>query len=775
MDQTVSFPKHDINPKEKGEKWCLQAAKAIVNNWATGMQTGSIFYAKRLRYEEIDSYYMAMQSAMRYIEWQTGEKNPASTWINTDQTIDGLVKTHVQKILGRLKKIEYNINATPLDSTAKSKLDEWYDQMYIKIAMREAAIKANPAYANNPSLAKEDGEPEDVEELKLAKQFSPKFIRAKDIEQAIGMLFYENGMEKLVELWDEDNVKYGVCVGREGINEENHVFIERYWPGDFVCSYSETGNFDKLTHAGVYKRVTVGSLSKWFDDATLAKIADAVKGKNGNPQYYNTSTMRGWDPFKVEIFDFEMLSYDTVAVEERINKFGNKKFGKTDYSNLNKPATENRKVKPVTREEVYKGKWVVGTDFIYDFGKATNTKRSMDKEKVGKTSLSFIAFATMFDKMRARGIMEDLIPVADEIQMVVAKMRTLRNTMITNGVAIDFSSLEGVALGDAGKNLSPKEILDMFLQNGVLAYRSENLIQDGKMVQRKPVEPIMMNGAVELAGMWTDYQNLTGKLYEISGLNQTTDSATVNPKMLNGVARLQNAGTNNALYFLENARRKFVEAVSRNIIPRFQTALLIGDYGGYAQAIGQNTIEYFKFSATQFPCDYSIVIEDRPTDEQKQVVYEMMREEIKQGFLTSADVFAVIDAYNLKDAQVILESRSRKNREKKEQFALQQQQMNGQVQTESALAVEKAKQETIDKEYDRKMDLEKEITYRTIEVEKMRLGIAGASTIHNNITKLAQSAMSNPQQAAPPTMAPEQENPAENMAEQGIEEPVMAG
>jgi hypothetical protein len=775
MDQIVSFPKHDINPKEKGEKWCLQAAKAIVNNWATGMQTGSIFYAKRLQYQEIDSYYMAMQSAMRYLEWQTGEKNPASIWINTDQTIDGLVKTHIQKILGRLKKIEYNINATPLDSTAKSKLDEWYDQMYIKIMMREAAMKQNPAYAQNPALAKEDGEPEDVEELKLAKQFSPKFIRAKDIEQAIGMLFYENEMEKLVELWDEDNVKYGVCVGQEGIDENNKVFIKRIAPADFVCSYSETGNFDKLTHAGFYERVTLGSLTKYFDDTTLAKIADATKGKNGNPQYYNTSTARGWDPFKVEVFNFEMLSYNTVATEERKNKFGNKRFGKTDYNNIGKPTPENKVVSAATREEVYKGKWIVGTDYIFDYGKATNTKRSMDKEKVGKTSLSFIAFATMFDKMRARGIMEDLIPVADEIQMVVAKMRTLRNTMITNGIAIDFSALEGVALGEGGKNLSPKEILDMFLQNGVLAYRSENLIQDGKMVQRKPVEPVVMNGAAELAGMWNDYQNLTGKLYEISGLNQTTDSATVNPKMLNGVARLQNAGTNNALYFLENARRKFVEKVARNIIPRFQTALLIGDYDGYAQAIGQNTIEYFKFAATQFPCDYSIIIEDRPTDEQKQVVYEMMREEIKQGFLTTADVFAVIDAYNLKDAQVILEARSRKNREKKEQFALQQQQMNGKVQTESALAVEDAKQKTLDKEYDRKMDIEKEITYRTLEVERMRLGGAGATTIHNNLTKLATSAMSNPEQAAPPTMTPEAETEAETIQEQGVEEPVMAG
>jgi hypothetical protein len=81
-------------------------------------------------------------------------------------------------------------------------------------------------------------------------------------------------------------------------------------------------------------------------------------------------------------------------------------------------------------EVVYKGKWIVGTDYIYDFGLATNMKRAMDIKKISKTELSFHVVAASFDKMVAKGITEDLIPIADEIQMTVLKLRNLNNRMI---------------------------------------------------------------------------------------------------------------------------------------------------------------------------------------------------------------------------------------------------------------------------------------------------------------------------------------------------------
>ncbi len=34
VDNNQSFPRHDIDPRDKGKDWCIKAGKAIWNNWA---------------------------------------------------------------------------------------------------------------------------------------------------------------------------------------------------------------------------------------------------------------------------------------------------------------------------------------------------------------------------------------------------------------------------------------------------------------------------------------------------------------------------------------------------------------------------------------------------------------------------------------------------------------------------------------------------------------------------------------------------------------------
>jgi hypothetical protein len=382
-------------------------------------------------------------------------------------------------------------------------------------------------------------------------------------------------------------------------------------------------------------------------------------------------------------------------------------------------------------------------------------KRSMNVKKLGKTDISFHVIASSFDKMCTKGITEDLIPIADEIQMTVLKLRNLNNRMIINGLAIDFSGLEGVALGGGGeKAMTPEENLDMLFQIGVIGYRSENIIADGKN-QRKPIEALILDYAGQFTALWNNYQQNVNKLYEISGLNQTSDSSTVSPKMLVGVANAQNMGTNNALYYLENARRKLVEKVAKHVIQRLQAAILIEPYEGYTQTLGKQSIDFMRFEEKNLPYDYDIIIEDRPSDEAKQVLYQSMEKDIQTGVLDTSDVFTIANTYNLKDAQMILSFRAKKSRERMQQQAMQQQQMNGQIQTQAAQAAEEAKQKTMRIQSELKqaeIDLQMSWQYK---IEEMKLGMQTDHNTANNATKLMQSAMG--QQMAPEQAPMEQE------------------
>ena len=754
VDNNQSFPRHDIDPRDKGKDWCIKAGKAIWNNWGKGMPANSSFYAKRQKCSEIRDYALNKQSIAKYKKWQTGEENPDTAFFNIDQSTDAIVKTHRQKILGRLKKVAYNISATPIDAQAKGKLDDYYAMAKVKIMMRQIAEQMDPEMAANPILAKQSGEPEDLEELEMEMEFSPKFIRAKEAEQGINMVFYENEFETLIDLIDEDLVDFGAGIIKEGIDMENRVYIEFVPYASFICSYAENGNFKNLSYGAQVKQVSLSNLASFFTPEELEQIAQQFNSKNGNSSFLGSpdNLSRGYDDFKGTVLDFEIKSYDIKATEERKNKKGNIKFNLTNPANLKKA---DEKYSGKSYEVIYKGKWIVGTDFIYEYGLATNMKRSMNVKKLGKTDISFHVIASSFDKMCTKGITEDLIPIADEIQMTVLKLRNLNNRMIINGLAIDFSGLEGVALGGGGeKAMTPEENLDMLFQIGVIGYRSENIIADGKN-QRKPIEALILDYAGQFTALWNNYQQNVNKLYEISGLNQTSDSSTVSPKMLVGVANAQNMGTNNALYYLENARRKLVEKVAKHVIQRLQAAILIEPYEGYTQTLGKQSIDFMRFEEKNLPYDYDIIIEDRPSDEAKQVLYQSMEKDIQTGVLDTSDVFTIANTYNLKDAQMILSFRAKKSRERMQQQAMQQQQMNGQIQTQAAQAAEEAKQKTMRIQSELKqaeIDLQMSWQYK---IEEMKVGMQTDHNTANNATKLMQSAMG--QQMAPEQAPMEQE------------------
>jgi hypothetical protein len=753
IEQAV-FPRHDVDPRKKREdKWLLQAAKAIVSNFSKGMPMGSIFYSKATKYSEIADYAMNKQSIANYIKRQTGEDNPDTAFINIDQSTEAILKTHVQKILGRLKKIDYNIIATPIDSMSKTNLDLYYKNQMFKIMLRENLKKINPELADEDGIKKEHDEPDDLEELEMSMNFSPKFIRSDKAEKAINMLFNENDMPNQVDLIDENLVYYGVAILLEETDINNRVNITRIEPSKFICSKSDDGNFneDEMSYAGHFSSVKLSALAQYFDSEQLEDIANLCKGKNGNNSfiYQSNDFSKGYDDFKAEVFSFQIRSYDTKVVEEKKDRRGNKKANYTDYSNIEKVGEKSTKANYVKDEYevIYKGKWIVGTDFIYDYGLENNSKRSLNPKFIKKTSLGYHVIASSFHNMCAKGIVEDLIPIADELQTTILKLRNLSQRMIINGLAIDFTALENVALGGSGENpLTPQENLNMLWQIGVIGYRSEAISHDGKN-QRKPIEALTIDYANQFASLWDNYQRNMNKMYEVSGLNQATDAATVNPKMLVGVANAQNAGTNNALYFIENARRKLLQRVGKHVVQRLQSAVVSGAYEGYVQTLGRSTIEYFKFEASELPFDYDIIFEDRPTEEQKQIFYQALQTEIQKGLLNAADVFTITNNHSLKDAQMVLAHRSKKAQEKASEEARAREESNGQIQTQSAATAEKSKQETLQMEYNLKMQLmdkEKEWDYK---IKQLELGSTENIAEKNVHGKLADTILKNSEQS----------------------------
>ncbi len=686
---TVAFPDHNIDPKQKNsEKFMLQMAKAVWGSKESDMPMSGIFWAKRLKYEEIRAYAMNRQSVGKYQKNITADEESDETAIKIswDPRADGMLLRNIA--VAKLQKAGYNIIATPINPQAQDAQDEEYAKARIKIIMRKAMEQQDQEMAQHPMLAKKPGEAEDLDELEMQIDFNPKFVRAKDTEEAVEMVLYDNEAEAEIDAMAEDQVDFGVGVMKEWLDENNKVRLRHVYPGRFGTSYSRKKDFSDIVWAWEVVPTKLGDLVKHFGVDKVEALCKNVMGKDGNPTSMGENTIEdnGLDMFKADVLDIEFISWDKRVTQMNSDDNGNIRISKTKpiYEGKVKPGVE---FKAKTVEVVYKCKWVIGTDMVFSFGKAENQKRTVDIATMSKTKLSFHIHAANFHHMKAVGLTETMIPIIDDLNEALYKLRNFRNRMVPNGFDIDVTAIEGVALGSGGKGeLSPQQVIDNFFETGVLTSRRGTMNQDGN-TNYKAINAISNNMADQIISLANDISNSKQALREITGLNELTDGSTPNPKTLASVANMANEATNNALYSLVNARKKIIESLAKGIVQRLQIALKNGPYDGY----NKNTGRWVRVPASIMHFDYDIMLEDRPTQEEKQWLYDLIREDIKAGLLDTSDVIHIINTQNLKNAQMLLAHKAKKSREKAEAQAQANSMMQNQAQAQSNMQAEQIK------------------------------------------------------------------------------------
>jgi hypothetical protein len=295
--------------------------------------------------------------------------------------------------------------------------------------------------------------------------------------------------------------------------------------------------------------------------------------------------------------------------------------------------------------------------------------------------------------MRSLSMMERLKPLADDFQMTEMRIQNFLARTVPNGWWIDLDALENVALNKGGENMKPMELLQMFFETGILVGRSKDVMGDN--VNYKPIIPVANNTYDELQAMYMHLQQVMQQMQSIIGLNELTDGSTPNAKTLNGVANLAVESTNNSLYQLQFAEKFLIERLAEDILIRMKQAVKKGGVEGYAPALNSNTLTFMQISPTIAMREYGIMLEERPTDDQRQILMMQVQQDIANGMLDTSDALYILNVYNVKQAQMLLAYKVKKN---KQAMHAQQMQMNQQTiegQQQSAAMAEQMKQQTI--------------------------------------------------------------------------------
>lgn len=700
-----NYPSHLVANEEKNEKWILQYCKAAWQEYQ-GV-TASSFYHARWKHHRTKEYAMGNQPINKYKPVLGVTDDTNETWLNIDWSVLPIIPKFRRIAISKLVKRDYNINATAIDSLAVEEKENHFKATQTRILMHDALSKLDPELPSSVGIDRLAGDPLDLDELEMQKRYTYKHQMSIEMEQAVDLVLYQNNYEEVRRRIIEDLFDDGVSVIKEDIDDNGKIAIRRVNPSQVIINVCTENDFKDKTHVGEVRSLTIADLKEiaqdQFSKEQYETIANSAKGKNGNSNNgmpMNTPYARNYDDMKIQVLDIEFYSVNSMNHETRIDKRGNKVFKKvpTDYRKRQKNKYEKTQYKVV-----YTCKWIIGTDFIFDHGLKTDMKRQ--KGAMMDTEMSYHIYSPDLHNMKSLGIMEQLIPIADNIQIAYYRLQQAIAEARPKGIMIEMGALEDIPLGASGNQLTPMEVIDLFNKKGVLVYRKVDI--QGRPTNYRPIEELQNGLGSDVLNYYQIIQNNIQMIRDITGLNEFTDGSTPDGRALTTTAKLAVESTNNSLSSISEAEKFLLSKLCGAIVLRIQDVLEKGgNIEGYRKALGSNTIEFFKANSNMNIHEYGIRIEDKPDNESRARVLAFMQSNLQQGLIEMEDAILIETTDNLKVAQQILAYKIRKRKEELESKAMRQQQQNGQIQMQSSQAAEQAKQQTLQIKIKGEMEVE---------------------------------------------------------------------
>lgn len=705
----ANFPSHLIDTKRKDKTWVSKYIQAAWKDFQESYPDG--FYNAKDRYHETKLYMLGKQPITKYKKMLDPQKTASGdeSWFNIDWNVIPIIPKFRRIALGRLKKSSYNINATAVDAIAVDDKEKYYADAAAKIMIRKEFEKQG---LDPEMIGMKDSEPQDLDELEMHLNYSYKHQMASEMEQAIELILNLNGYDELRSTVIEDIHDYGIAGYKEYFDSAGKIKVKRVNPSNLVTSYTTDKSFSDIQYCGEVVEMTIADLKQFagaeITDAQYEELYKQFEGKNSSTQIKHSEYAKNYDGQRIKVLDLEFFSVNDLVLEERINRKGNVVVGRTDRE---KKDTEKKRYSRTSYKVVYKGMWVVDSDIYFNCGLQTNMKRA--KSSLSDTSMSYHLIAPDIYQMVTYSLGEQMKSIADQIQLAWYKLQNVMLRARPRGIMIEIGALENVPLGKGGRAMKPLDIIDLYNQTGNLVFRASD--DEGVQNGYRPITELN-NGLGDEAARYFDIINRNVQLLrDILGFNEVSDASTPDPRMLKGVAALASESTNNALAYIKDAERSLTERLAYNISLRIQDAVEHGTLKGYIKALGSNSLKFFEASKDITLHDYGIFIQDKPDEYQKEKMARRLEQALQSNQITIADSLAIENIDNIKQAEEVLAFRIKRNQEEARKNSERQQQMNAQVQMQSAQAAEQAKQQTIQIDSQAKaqlMRMEKELDFQ---------------------------------------------------------------
>jgi hypothetical protein len=476
-----------------------------------------------------------------------------------------------------------------------------------------------------------------------------------------------------------DIVSLGMAVVKRRNDPNEGIALEYIDPISFVHSYTEDPNFEDVMYAGSVKRIPIQELKRLsagqFTEEEYQKIAEKVKNRQGNDPgkltqtHYNERlqrTMYGYDEYMVDVLDFEFISVDCMYFEEKDSRHGNTGFYYKGFEYKEKPGSVfNRTPHKMEMSTLYGGSYILGTDYLFNYGRQKNVPKNV--HDISKCRLSYSIAATNIRRMMPKSMIESCTGFADMLQLTHLKIQQAVAKAKPDGLIIDIEGLENVQLGKGG-DLQPLELHDIYEQTGVFYYRSKN--PEGGF-QNPPVREIgnTIRNINELVGLYNHYLQL---IRDTTGINEAMDASTPKGDALVGVQQQAIAAGNNAIYDITNASMLLYKRVCQDVVRCLQilpTESVLHKI--YENAIGEENMKVLSSFKELSMYNFGVQVVKEMEDKDKDYLEMNIQMALQQQQIDLEDAMAVRALKDVNQAERLLVIRRKKRMDKQQEMAMQ--------------------------------------------------------------------------------------------------------
>jgi len=718
--QVAQFPSQAVSDSEKkSSEYGLKVARAIEQDWFNKDRGNGRYFQARDEYHRLRLYARGEQSIRKYKD--EFAVNGDLSYLNLDWKPVPIIPKFIDIVVNGMQDRLFSVKAFAQDTIATGKRTKFVENIQRDLAAKQILQQIETELGVDARNIPKEELPANTEELELYMQLNYKQGIEIAQEQAIDNIFLRNKYDELKRRLDYDLAVLGISAAKHTFNNTDGIVIDYVDPANLVWSYTEDPNFQDCYYFGEVKRIKINELKKQFPEMPDEELYELTKKGSNYSSFndigdYNNYYQDDYNTMTVLYFNWKSWENNVYKIKETAS--GAEKAIQKDDS-FNPPKDKRTRFKRVaqTQEVIYEGVFILGTNILLKWEKASNMIRP--QSNTNKVMMNYIVSAPRLYKGNVTSLVSKMTPYADLIQLTHLKLQQAIQRMTPSGVYVDADGLAEIDLGN-GTSYNPQEALNMYFQTGSIIGRS--LTVDGDPNQGKvPIQELPGGGGNQIQVLIAAYNQYLQMIRDITGLNEARDGSDPDPKALVGVQKLAAANSNTATRHILDSSMFVTLSLAEAISLRFKDVLNYHPQKkAFISALGKFTVGSLEELKNLHLHDFGIFLELEPDEEEKALLETNIQAALAQNSIFLEDAIDIRAINNTKLANQLLKFRRIKKDQTDQQKSQAASVAQAQAQGDAQVKIEEARAQAEQIKTDSKIQVsnaENEFDIKKLEVE----------------------------------------------------------